>query len=191
MREALAVTEAMFSDPQFQQQIETVARIMAEALRCQRKILFFGNGGSAADAQHLAAELAGRFMIDRPGLAGIALTTNTSSLTAIANDYSFEQIFSRQIEGLGLTGDIAFGISTSGNSRNVVRAMQAAQSREMITVALTGATGGELHRLVDYCIRVPTQHTPRVQEGHILTSHILCQLIEEEIFEQKRSFSRS
>jgi D-sedoheptulose 7-phosphate isomerase len=189
MREAIAVTQAMFDNAQYQEQVAAVGKIMATALAQKNKILFFGNGGSAADAQHLAAELAGKFMLDRPGLAGIALTTNTSSMTAIANDYSFEQIFSRQIEGLGLAGDIAFGISTSGNSRNVILAMQAAKSRKMITVGLTGELGGELREVADHCIRVPTRQTPRIQEAHILTGHILCQLIEEEMFDQERSFS--
>jgi D-sedoheptulose 7-phosphate isomerase len=191
MRDAIAVTQSMINDHEYQVQVATVGQVMVTALAQERKVLFFGNGGSAADAQHLAAELAGRFMTDRPGLAGVALTTNTSSMTAIANDYSFDEVFSRQIEGLGLPGDIAFGISTSGNSRNVIRAMQAAQSRKMVTVALTGEAGGELRHLVNHCIRVPSPRTPRVQEAHILTGHILCQLIEQEMFEQKRSFFRS
>lgn len=141
-----AVTEALLSDRVYLQAVARVAGLMAEALKSGRKILFFGNGGSAADAQHLAAELGGRFLRERQSLAGWALTTNTSLLTAIGNDYSFDVVFARQIEGLGNPGDVAFGISTSGRSANVLQAMAAAREKNLLTVGLTGQTGGSFGR---------------------------------------------
>ncbi|HUB01922.1 MAG TPA: D-sedoheptulose 7-phosphate isomerase, partial [Terriglobales bacterium] len=146
------------------------------------KILFFGNGGSAADAQHLAAELSGRFLKERRSLPGLALTTNTSVLTAIGNDYSFDEVFARQVRGIGSGGDIAFAITTSGNSPNVLRAVEAAREKGLVTIGLTGGTGEKLRKAVEMCICIPSDETPRIQEGHILTGHILCELIEEALF---------
>lgn len=145
-------------------------------------MFFCGNGGSAADAQHLAAELTGRFLKERSSLAGIALTTNTSAITAIANDYSYEEVFSRQLEGCGRAGDVLVGISTSGNSGNVVRALEAARSRKLVTVGLTGKRGGKVADAAEYCIRIPSDETPRIQEAHILSGHILADIIETELF---------
>jgi D-sedoheptulose 7-phosphate isomerase len=161
-----------------------VADAMTKCLRSGNKILFFGNGGSAADAQHLAAELSGRFLRERTSLSGWALTTNSSLLTAIGNDYSFDDIFARQIEGIGSPHDVAFAISASGNSPNVLRGVNAARERRLVAVGLTGKTGGKLRSAVDHCISIPSDQTPRIQEAHILTGHILCELVEETLFDQ-------
>jgi D-sedoheptulose 7-phosphate isomerase len=184
VKESIAVKECLLEDQDYQQQVSAAGHMMAHALAAGHKVLFFGNGGSAADAQHLAAELSGRYMTDRRGLAGLSLTANTSALTAIANDYSYEMVFARQVEALGRAGDVAVGISTSGASANVVRAMEIAQSKGMMTVGLTGRTGGKLSSVVDHCIRIPSTCTPRIQEAHILTGHILCEIVEHELFEK-------
>jgi D-sedoheptulose 7-phosphate isomerase len=160
---------------------EVAERIIA-AFRRGNKVLLFGNGGSAADAQHIAAEFVGRFYLDRPALPAHALTVNTSSLTAIGNDYAYDQIFSREIEAFGQAGDVAIGISTSGNSRNVIEALRAAKQKGMVTVGMTGESGGQLKAVVDYCICVPSRDTPRIQEAHMLVGHILSELVEEAIF---------
>jgi D-sedoheptulose 7-phosphate isomerase len=159
-----------------------VAEKLIEAYEAGKKILLFGNGGSAADAQHIAAELVGKYYMDRRPLPAEALTVNTSSLTAIGNDYAFERIFARQVEALGNPGDVAIGISTSGNSPNVIEAIRAAKKKGMITIGLTGAEGGRLKNEVDYCICVPSKDTPRIQEAHILIGHIWCELIERALF---------
>ena len=159
-----------------------VAEGLIAAFIAGNKALLCGNGGSAADAQHIAAEFVGRFYFDRPPLPAEALTVNTSSLTAIGNDYSFDQVFSRQVEAFGTAGDVCIGISTSGNSRNVVEAFRAARRKDILTVALTGATGGEMATEADFCIRIPSTDTPRIQEHHILVGHILCELVEQALF---------
>jgi len=165
--------------------VETFAVRSAEALAAGRKLVFFGNGGSAADAQHLAAELVVRLHADRPGLPALALTTNTSVLTAAANDYGYEQIFSRQIESLVERGDILVAISTSGTSPNVVRGVEAGASRGAFRVALTGETGGALADKVDLLLNVPSRDAQRIQEAHITIGHIACSLIEEIRFGKK------
>ena len=165
--------------------IETFAVRAAEALAAGRKLIFFGNGGSAADAQHLAGELVVRLHADRPGLPALALTTNTSVLTAAANDYGFEQIFSRQIESLVERGDILVAISTSGASVNVVRGVEAGARRGAFRVALTGETGGALADKVDLLLNVPSRDAQRIQEAHITIGHIACSLIEEICFGEK------
>jgi D-sedoheptulose 7-phosphate isomerase len=182
LHDSIAVKQRLLEDEQYQAQVLALGNAMARTLASGRKVIFFGNGGSAADAQHLAAELTGRYMMERPGLAGLTLTSNTSSLTAIGNDYSYDMIFARQLEALGCAGDVALGISTSGNSTNVVRAVDLARSKGITTAALTGKTGGALLSQVDYCIRIPSECTPRIQEAHILTGHILCEIIEHELF---------
>ena len=179
---SLSVEQLLAEDKQYLATVAAVGQLIAESISQGGQILFCGNGGSAADAQHLAAELAGRFLRERTGLAGIALTTNTSTITAIGNDYSFEEIFSRQVEGLGRAGDVLVGISTSGNSANVLRAMKLAKSMKLATVALTGKTGGKLAEAVEHCIRIPSDETPRIQEAHILTGHILMEIVEAELF---------
>lgn len=168
------------------QLLAQIADELIRAYRAGRKVILFGNGGSAADAQHIAAELAGRYYMDRKPLPAEALTVNTSTLTAIGNDYGFEQIFARQVEALGNPGDIAIGISTSGNSPNVIEGIRAAKRKGMITIGLTGADGGQLKNEVDYCICVPSKDTPRIQEAHILIGHIWCELIERALFGDER-----
>jgi D-sedoheptulose 7-phosphate isomerase len=163
-------------------QIEQAAKWMIEALKAGNKILLFGNGGSAADAQHIAAELIGRYQKDRKSLAAIALTTDTSIITSLSNDYGFENIFAKQIEGLAISGDIAFGISTSGNSKNVLEGIEKAKELGCKTIGLLGCDGGEIADAADLSIIVPCKSTPRIQESHITIGHILCGLIEQEIF---------
>lgn len=157
---------------------------LARALEAGGKVLSCGNGGSAADAQHFAAELVGRFEIERPGLAAVALTTDSSALTALANDYDFERVFAKQVEALGVAGDVLLAISTSGNSENVLRAVEAAHRRGLVVVALTGRDGGAIGRALgagDIEIRVPAERTCRIQEVHLLTIHCLCDLIDAEL----------
>ena len=182
IEENVEVGRALLRDHTFLATVAKVGRILAKALRSGNKVLFFGNGGSAADAQHLAAELTGRFLKERPSLAGLALTTNSSAITALGNDYGYETIFARQIEGLARRGDVAVGISTSGNSANVLKAIAVAGKKRVITVGMTGAQGGKLASAVDYCIRIPSDSTPRIQEGHILAGHVLCEILEQELF---------
>lgn len=155
------------------------------ALRAGRKLLFAGNGGSAADAQHWAGELVSRFYYDRPGLPAIALTTDTSILTAIGNDYGYDYVFARQVEALGQEGDVLVAISTSGNSRNIVRAIEAAREKRMVVIGYTGQGGGQMASLCDLCFRVPSGETPRIQEGHEALGHLLCALIEAEMFPRR------
>jgi D-sedoheptulose 7-phosphate isomerase len=162
--------------------IERAARLLIASLKNGGKVLVFGNGGSAADSQHMAAELVGRFRKERKGLPAIALTANTSALTAIANDYGYDFSFSRQVEAIGKKGDIAVGISTSGNSRNVIEAVKKAKALGLKTVGIAGCGGGALAKEVDAAIALPSTDTPRVQESHIMIIHILCELIEEELF---------
>jgi D-sedoheptulose 7-phosphate isomerase len=179
IQSSLEVKSALLEDKDFHSLVMTVGQRMADALRKGNKIIYFGNGGSAADAQHLAAELTGRYLRDRQGLPGLALTANASSITAIANDYSFEMVFARQLESLASPGDVAVGISTSGNSANVLKAVKVGRERGLLTVGMTGGSGGKLKAEVDYCICIPSEDTPRIQESHILIGHILCQIIEE------------
>jgi D-sedoheptulose 7-phosphate isomerase len=159
-----------------------VAERIIRAYKKGNKALLFGNGGSAADAQHIAAEFVGRFYLDRSALPALALTVDTSSLTAIGNDYAYDQIFSRQIEAFGQAGDVAIGISTSGNSCNVIEGLRAAKRKGMVAVGMTGESGGQLKAEVDYCICVPSRDTPRIQEAHMLVGHILCELVEQALF---------
>jgi D-sedoheptulose 7-phosphate isomerase len=182
VEESMAVKRAVLEDASLLQALEQAARAVVLSLRSGGKVLLFGNGGSAADAQHIAAELAGRYKLERRGLAAIALTANTSALTAISNDYSFEHVYARQVEALGAPGDVAIGISTSGNSQSVVRGVQAARAKGLVTVAMTGHSGGRLKPEVDLCLQMPSEETPRIQETHILIGHILCDFVEQEIF---------
>jgi D-sedoheptulose 7-phosphate isomerase len=159
--------------------ITEVIEAVVTALAAGRTIFFFGNGGSAADSQHLAAEMIGRFTGERRALPAIALTTDTSILTSIGNDYGFDRIFIRQIQGLGRRGDVAVGLSTSGNSPNVLLALDAARAQGMVTVALTGQSGGKLAERVHFCLRVPSSNTARIQESHITIGHLICQGVDE------------
>jgi D-sedoheptulose 7-phosphate isomerase len=157
------------------------------ALRAGSKLLFCGNGGSAADAQHWAGELVSRLNYDRPGLAAIALTTDTSILTAIGNDYGYERLFARQVEALGVTGDVLIAISTSGNSPNIVAALEAARARGITSIGFTGEVGGKMTALCDICLRIPSSSTPRIQEGHEVLGHAICGMIEAAIFPRDAS----
>jgi D-sedoheptulose 7-phosphate isomerase len=159
--------------------VVAAARVIERALRAGGKVMFCGNGGSAADAQHLAAELMGRFLADRAPMAAIALTVDTSALTAIGNDYGFETIFARQVRGLGRPGDVLVGISTSGNSANVIAAFEAAKALGIETIAMTGAGGGEMALIADHLVNAPALSTPRIQELHIAIGHTICELVED------------
>jgi D-sedoheptulose 7-phosphate isomerase len=184
IQESLKVKQALLDDTDLQSLIATVSRQFVSALSQGHKILLFGNGGSAADAQHIAAEFVGRFQMERTPLPALALTTNTSALTGIGNDYGYENVFARQVEALGREGDIAVGISTSGTSPNVLKALAAAQAKGLVTVALTGRDGERLKEVARYCICVPADSTPRIQEAHILIGHILSQIVELELFDK-------
>ncbi|ELR96425.1 SIS domain-containing protein [Gloeocapsa sp. PCC 73106] len=180
--EAIAIKKSILEDTNLIATLEEAVAKTVKALLQGNKVLFCGNGGSAADAQHLAAELGGRFYKDRPPLPAEALHCNSSYITAVANDYSYAEIYSRLIKGIGKPGDVLIGLSTSGNSLNVVEAMSVAQTKEMTTIALTGFGGGKLKYHADYLLSVPSQDTARIQEAHILLGHIYCQLIEAEMF---------
>ncbi|MDD2358051.1 MAG: D-sedoheptulose 7-phosphate isomerase [Thiovulaceae bacterium] len=164
--------------------IEDVAIRCVDVYKKGHKTILAGNGGSAADAQHIAAELVGRYGFDRPSLPSLALTTDTSNLTAIGNDYGYDKVFSRQLEGMGQEGDLFIGISTSGNSANIITAFESAKAKGITTVALTGRDGGKMAQMADVAIVIPSNDTPRIQESHILIGHILCDIIEKEIFAQ-------
>jgi len=172
----------ILNDEALMQTIAQVGRECVDLYKNGKKTLLAGNGGSAADAQHIAAELVGRYGFDRPSIPSIALTTDTSNLTAIGNDYGYDKVFSRQMEGMGSEGDLFIGISTSGNSENIVNAITAAKEKGVKTVALVGRDGGEMARIADYAIIVPSNETPRIQESHILIGHIICDIIEKELF---------
>lgn len=170
------------ADEEIAADVEQIARACCHALRAGNKVIFAGNGGSAADAQHLAGEFVSRFKFDRPGLAGLALTTDTSVLTAIGNDYGYECVFARQLNAVGVAGDVFIGISTSGRSPNILRALEESRRKGLVTVGLTGQPGGSMPPLCDYCIRVPSSETPKIQELHMVLGHIICGLVEQEMF---------
>jgi D-sedoheptulose 7-phosphate isomerase len=182
IEESLKVKTLLLDDENIQKSIKTAATFCCEALRNDKKIIFAGNGGSAADAQHLAGELVNRFGFDRPGLSAIALTTDTSVITSIANDYGFEKLFSRQIQAIGKKGDVLVVLSTSGNSSNIIEGIKEARKTGIITIGLTGRSGGKMPPLCDICLNVPSDDTPRIQEAHILIGHILCSIIENSLF---------
>jgi D-sedoheptulose 7-phosphate isomerase len=188
---SIATKQSMLDDPELILTVSSVSQILVSALQAGNKVLLFGNGGSAADAQHIAAELVGRFAFDRPPLPALALSVNSSCVTAIGNDYGFDLVFSRQLEALARTGDVAIGISTSGNSPNVLNAISTAKKLGLHTVALTGKSGGKLLKSADHCICAPSNETPRIQECHILIGHIISELVEREIFHEKGCVSRS
>lgn len=165
--------------------ITAVVDKIVNALQTGNRIYFCGNGGSAADAQHLAAEFSGRFYTDRKALPAEALHCNTSYLTAVANDYSYDVVYARLIEGIGSEGDVLVGLSTSGNSANIVKAFEVARNKKIVTIGFTGLSGGVMKGLSDYLINVPSTDTPRIQESHILIGHIICQLVEEKYFQQQ------
>lgn len=181
---------AMSADAELQAMVAAVAQACVLALRRGGKVLFCGNGGSAADAQHLAGEFVSRFHFDRSPLAAVALTTDTSVLTAIGNDYGYELVFERQVRGLGRPGDVLVGISTSGRSPNVLRALKAARETGLVTVGMTGNQREAIEGLCDLCIRIPSRETPKIQEGHIVLGHALCGLVEAMMFPAEASARR-
>ncbi|SHH26871.1 D-sedoheptulose 7-phosphate isomerase [Thermosipho atlanticus] len=180
--ESIEVKDKILHDKGFIFKIEKAAERITKSLRNNGKVFFCGNGGSAADAQHLAAELMGKFYLNRSPLQAVSLTTNTSVLTAIGNDFSYDEVFVRQLKGLGEKGDILVGISTSGNSKNVVEAMKFAKENGIFTIGLTGKTGGKMAEFSDILLNVPSSDTPRIQEAHIMIGHIICEIIEDELF---------
>ncbi len=183
IEDSIRVKEAILKDKDLLSAILKVSDEVCRAFQKDGKVLICGNGGSAADAQHIAAELSGRFYFDRPPLFAEALHVNTSYLTAIANDYSYEEVYARLLSAKGRRGDVLMGISTSGNSKNILKAIEAGNSIGMITVGLTGRTGGKMMDLCNYLIRVPSIDTPRIQEAHILIGHIICEIVERELFD--------
>src|SRR5580698_1839031 len=188
---SIAVKQLLLANSELVSVIAKVSQGLVDTFLQGNKVLLFGNGGSAADAQHIAAEFVGRFAFDRPPLPALALSVNTSALTAIGNDYGFDQIFSRQIEALGHRGDVAIGISTSGNSPNVLQGLITARKMGLHTVAFTGGSGGKLMGAADDCLCAPSKETPRIQECHILIGHVISQLVEHAIFHEQSSVSRS
>ena len=180
--QSIATKQAILDNPDFQDRIQRAAMIMVESLRDGGKIHFCGNGGSAADAQHLAAELSGRFYFDRPPLNAEALHCNTSYLTAVGNDYGYDLIFSRLLRGTAKPGDVIVGISTSGNSQNILKAFEVAKEMGVKIIAMTGETGGAMKDYADILLNVPSKDTPRIQESHIMIGHIVCELVETAMF---------
>ncbi|SEA54251.1 phosphoheptose isomerase [Arachidicoccus rhizosphaerae] len=179
---SISVKQRILQDPSFLDRMEQAVMVVSQAFKEGHKVWFCGNGGSAADAQHLAAEFSGRFYLNRKALPAEAFHCNTSYLTAVANDYDFDVIYSRLIEGLTHPGDVLIGLSTSGDSTNIVKAFESARAAKVFTIGLTGATGGQLKALSDLLFNVPATDTPRIQEAHILIGHIICQLVEAQIF---------
>jgi D-sedoheptulose 7-phosphate isomerase len=179
---SIAVKQEILADSAFQQKVQDITDAVIHAFQSGKKVMFCGNGGSAADAQHLAAEFSGRFYKNRRALPSDALHCNTSYLTAVANDYSYDDIYSRLVDGTMEKGDVLIGISTSGNSPNIVKAFETARSKGIVTVGFTGAGGGKMKDLSDYLLNVPSTVTPRIQESHILLGHIICELTEAAIF---------
>lgn len=185
IKDSISTKEAFFNDEKNVELLDRIAKDLIATYRAGKKTLIAGNGGSAADAQHIAAEFVSRFYFDRPALPSIALTTDTSALTAIGNDYGYELLFSRQLEANGQKGDVFIAISTSGNSKNVLKGIEAAKKLGIKTVGLTGKSGGKMRDMVDYCVCIPSDETPRIQECHILVGHILCAAVEKELFEKE------
>jgi D-sedoheptulose 7-phosphate isomerase len=185
IKKSYETKQAIYNSDELLEKIKKVSQLCVDIYKNSlNKTILAGNGGSAADAQHIAAELVGRYGFDRPSLPSLALTTDTSNLTAIGNDYGYERVFSRQLEGMGQSGDIFIGISTSGNSQNIINAFEVAKQKGITTVALVGRDGGEMARMADIAIIVPSNDTPRIQESHILIGHIICDIIEKEVFAQ-------
>ena len=180
--DSIQVKNQILQDKALIELIQKVALITTNAYKNGFKTMLAGNGGSAADAQHIAGEFVSRFYFDRPGIPSIALTTDTSILTAIGNDYGYDRLFARQVQAQGVKGDIFIGISTSGNSTNIIEALKVCKEKKIISIGLTGQSGGKMADLCDYCIKVPSNCTPRIQESHIVIGHIICAIVEEEIF---------
>jgi D-sedoheptulose 7-phosphate isomerase len=183
IQRSIEVKRMLLNEARFHELVAKAALQIVKSLRNGGKVLFMGNGGSAADAQHLAAEFVGRYLKERRALPALALSVNSSAVTAIGNDYGFDQVFARQLEALGREGDVVVGISTSGNSRNVIQALEVAKSKSIFSIALTGESGGLMKKIADCAICMPSEETPRIQECHILTGHIICEIVEIALFE--------
>jgi len=181
-KDAVEVKQRMLNDVELLNTIDEVVQLTTKALQAGNKVLFCGNGGSAADAQHIACELSGRFYLDRDPLFAEALHVNTSALTSIGNDYGFEEIYARMVHSKGKAGDVLIALSTSGNSPNVLRAVEKAKELQMITIGMTGQTGGKMKNLCEHLIAIPSKDTPRIQECHIMVGHLICELVEKNIF---------
>lgn len=186
IRKSISVKESILSNPAIIASIKDAATATVDAYKRGKKTLIAGNGGSAADAQHIAGEFVSRFYFDRPGIPSIALSTDTSIITAIGNDYGFDRLFERQVHAQGAEGDIFIGLTTSGNSENIVRALHACKEKVINSIIFTGKSGGKASELCDICIKVPSEETPRIQESHILIAHIICCIVEEELFGNKK-----
>jgi len=182
IQQSIDVKQSLLSDETMIDKLGVIVDLITKAFLNGNKVLFCGNGGSAADAQHLAAEFSGRFYKNRKALPAEALHCNTSYLTAVANDYEFNVIYSRLVDGLGVAGDVLIGLSTSGNSTNIIKAFEVAKEKGITTIGLTGANGGKMKEISDYLLNVPSTTTPRIQESHILLGHIICELVEEKVF---------
>lgn len=182
IKASVETKQKLLNDDALLQTISKIVEVIADAFKKDKKVYFCGNGGSAADAQHLAAEFSGRFYKDRKALPAEALHCNTSYLTAVANDYGYDNVYSRIIEGIGKAGDVLIGLSTSGNSINILNAFQVARMNKMIVIGFTGDSGGKMKVASDYLINIPSSDTPRIQECHITVGHIICQLVEESVF---------
>jgi D-sedoheptulose 7-phosphate isomerase len=182
IRQSIEVKTTILSDMDLIEKIRKAADVITDIYRAGNKTLLAGNGGSAADAQHIAGEFVSKFYFDRPAMASIALTTDTSILTAIGNDYGYDRLFERQVQAQGVKGDVFIGISTSGNSENIIKALAVCKSKGIFTIGLTGESGGKMAGYCDICLAVPSSETPRIQESHILIGHIICCLVEEDLF---------
>lgn len=186
LEDSVKVMTMVKEDQSISNEVINISKQIIYALENDKKVLFFGNGGSAADSQHMSGEFISKFLLNRASLPGIALTTDTSTITSISNDFGYEYIFSRQIEGIGQKGDIAFAFSTSGNSSNVILGLKKAKEMNMKTVGFTGKEGGKMNQLCDYLIKAPSKDVPRIQEVHLLIGHIICQLIEQEFHSREK-----
>ena len=184
VKDSTASLSKMSSDTQLMSEVTNIADECVSRLQKGKKLLFAGNGGSAADCQHMAGEYVSRFLFDRDGLPAIALTTDSSVLTAIGNDYGFENLFSRQVEALGASGDLLFCYSTSGNSENILKAIEAAKKMKICVAGMTGFNKGKMDDMCDYLIQIPSEHTPNIQEGHLIVGHAICGAVEQQIFNQ-------
>ncbi|MBW8308203.1 MAG: D-sedoheptulose 7-phosphate isomerase [Candidatus Paracaedibacteraceae bacterium] len=182
LQKSVELFHKLHESKQIADQVTAIINVIIDALQEGKKILFCGNGGSAADAQHLAAEFVSRFAFDRPALKAIALTVDTSALTAIANDYSYDYVFARQVEALANAGDVVVGISTSGRSKNVLAALKTAKEKQAITIGFLGEEGRDIGQIVDHQLNIPSKETPKIQEGHITIGHIICAIVERQLF---------
>ena len=182
LEESIKLNSKILANKAFKKNILEISNIIVDAIKTKHKVLFFGNGGSAADSQHMAGEFISRFMFDRKSIPGISLTTDPSVMTAIANDYGYGEVFSRQIDALGNEGDIVFAFSTSGMSQNVIKGLETAKKKGLITMGLTGANANKMKKYCDFIVNIPNSNVPRIQEGHLLIGHIICEIVEEKLF---------